>query len=1200
MAQKAFFVDERELLAIEQEKQKQEKKKLSKSSRTSKKKIYNCSTCGLDKTCRSPDMQRYGKCRAGIMFVGIAPGAEEDKNDIPFVGPSGEFLRQTLVDLNIDLDEDCSRTNIVRCKLPKNRNPKRDEILSCQSKLIQDIEEVRPRLIITLGKEPTNVLFRYLGKGTPGLGLTHGLVFPIQKWKCWLSSTFHPAAILRERDGRHQKVVGRDKIFAFDIDDAIFYSEREFPKILSREGCILVPDSERCIEVLERMSQSKDPVSFDYECTCISAFDKDARLLTVGVSNDPEIGYCIPIGMNRWNEVEVAHVYLALRKFLASDAPKVVQNYNMEELWSRIHVGQGMNNLCCDTMVAHHVVYCRKKTADLDFQVGLLTGDDYKGMVNTKRMSEEPIEKIGIYNPLDSRYTLLSYRTNIKKMDSGLREFNDLLTRGVVTMANLKERGVRIDQRLLNTLKDNAQDEVKELSDSLMLCKACRKYEKETGSALNVRSGDQLAKLLFTIYGDKSIKTTSGGKPCTDAEVIEKLYAKTKKEEIRTFLKILIDLKKVQSFSDKIDNFRKHICSDGKIHPSFHLDVAETYRSCIAEGTNIEVVRDVNRYPKGIPIEHVKEGDYVYCYNSNLDVCIKKVLWAGKTGHKEIIRLHWESSRGTKGYLDVTPEHKVRLVDGTYLEAKYLNNRNVRSGKQNKHVPGVQVLSLGRMGDNVVQTGKHFGLLDHRLVYENVNNTILPKHMVIHHIDGNHYNNVPSNLIAKARSDHSLLHCTFNEESRKKALSNRRKNVELGLTKLGRTGEENGNWISFSKFSFLRLLAEHSGKVTSIDLEHGTIQSKAKLFSINLKNVKDRYTKEGYYISLGKLKGLYTKGHDYACHVLRVNPYKLRRLYEQRDLEWNTPRKWANQYGTFSVNNHKIVDVEILNTSVNVYDIEVEGEHNFIANEICVHNSSSDPNFQNVPKHDDLLKLIRECIIPSPGNVFLEVDYDGLEVRGIAMNSNDRTLINEIKGGDSSDTHRLWASKIFEVPFAKVDKEQRFLGKNKFVFPSFYGAQPFSIANSLKMEEAYIKGKWDEFWRLYKDVKKWQDNVRAFYEEYGYIRGLSGYRRFGPLSVEQLYNTPVQGISFHLALDALIRIDGMLIGKLRRQGLRAVPIVQVHDSILFDCPINEIQEVVGVVSEIMKSKRFEWQLDVPLSVSWEKGEDWLNMKKLVV
>ena len=114
---------------------------------------------------------------------------------------------------------------------------------------------------------------------------------------------------------------------------------------------------------------------------------------------------------------------------------------------------------------------------------------------------------------------------------------------------------------------------------------------------------------------------------------------------------------------------------DGRIRPTFLLNGTVTGRisSCIRKGTKIEVVRDVSKYPNGINIEDVKPGDLVYCYDKNCKPTIEKVLDKVYKGKKELLRIHWiGSGRKSKGYLDCTPDHKIRLTTGEYIRADKL------------------------------------------------------------------------------------------------------------------------------------------------------------------------------------------------------------------------------------------------------------------------------------------------------------------------------------------------------------------------------------------------------------------------------------------------------------------------------------------------------------------------------------------------
>jgi hypothetical protein len=134
----------------------------------------------------------------------------------------------------------------------------------------------------------------------------------------------------------------------------------------------------------------------------------------------------------------------------------------------------------------------------------------------------------------------------------------------------------------------------------------------------------------------------------------------------------------------------------------------------------------------------------------------------------------------------------------------------------------------------------------------------------------------------------------------------------------------------------------------------------------------------------------------------------------------------------------------------------------------------------------------------------------------------------------------------------------------------------------------HIKKTQSEFWKTYKRVREWQDEQVAYYNTEGCYLGPMGCKRPGPLSLFQLYNNNIQGLAFHLLLDALQRIDDEMI----RRGMKSYAFLEIHDSITFDTVPEEARDVVDLATEVMCSKRFDWMRDVPLNVEWEAGFDW--------
>ena len=134
----------------------------------------------------------------------------------------------------------------------------------------------------------------------------------------------------------------------------------------------------------------------------------------------------------------------------------------------------------------------------------------------------------------------------------------------------------------------------------------------------------------------------------------------------------------------------------------------------------------------------------------------------------------------------------------------------------------------------------------------------------------------------------------------------------------------------------------------------------------------------------------------------------------------------------------------------------------------------------------------------------------------------------------------------------------------------------------------------DEFWAEFTGVREWQRNLIRFYNENGYVEGLTGYRCYGPLTAYQIYNFPIQGTAFHFLLAAMIEVDDILI----KGGFKTQLINEIHDAMIFDADPDEAEEVMKITTEAMCRKRWDWQA-VPLDVSWEKGVNWYEMKEIV-
>ena len=226
--------------------------------------------------------------------------------------------------------------------------------------------------------------------------------------------------------------------------------------------------------------------------------------------------------------------------------------------------------------------------------------------------------------------------------------------------------------------------------------------------------------------------------------------------------------------------------------------------------------------------------------------------------------------------------------------------------------------------------------------------------------------------------------------------------------------------------------------------------------------------------------------------------------------------------------------------------------------------ASEDPNVQNYPKRKR--KEIRGYVVTPDGRVFVfgAFDYGQLEARVCAMASEDKNLVDAL--WTDFDIHGHWAERFvvlypeikdwivseFEVDWdEKGMKTLRQEAKNKWVFPQFFGSSTKSCAMQLNLPEAIAEEAGAEFWDQFRGVKRWQKKVVESYSKKYYVETLTGRRRHGPLSYNQIINTPIQGTGADIVLDAQDRIT--MRGQLEERW-QLVPPLNVHDDLTFALP----------------------------------------------
>jgi DNA polymerase-1 len=254
------------------------------------------------------------------------------------------------------------------------------------------------------------------------------------------------------------------------------------------------------------------------------------------------------------------------------------------------------------------------------------------------------------------------------------------------------------------------------------------------------------------------------------------------------------------------------------------------------------------------------------------------------------------------------------------------------------------------------------------------------------------------------------------------------------------------------------------------------------------------------------------------------------------------------------------------------------------------------PNLQNFPKRSDTSREVRSSIRAPDGCTMLAVDYGQIEARVIAMFTKDKVFCDAL--WQRYDVHQEWAERIAAAVPSRVDKgdpkamkKLRTDIKNGWTFPLFFGAKLESAAGYMKIPVEAAQPLYREFWKQFSGVKAWQDQQLKFYNEYGYVECLTGRRRRGPLTVNKVMNSPIQGTAAEIVMDAMCRLyeDG---------DPELQPEINIHDDLTFvRVPLERAEQIAERVVDTMLKVPFDF-VNVPISVELSEGPNWLEMEEV--
>jgi DNA polymerase-1 len=238
--------------------------------------------------------------------------------------------------------------------------------------------------------------------------------------------------------------------------------------------------------------------------------------------------------------------------------------------------------------------------------------------------------------------------------------------------------------------------------------------------------------------------------------------------------------------------------------------------------------------------------------------------------------------------------------------------------------------------------------------------------------------------------------------------------------------------------------------------------------------------------------------------------------------------------------------------------------------------SSRSPNLQNIPKGP-----ARSIYVPTPGNIFIQADYNQIELRVAAFLAREETLLEAFKQG--LDVHRLVASEVYGKPMADITEDERFRAKF-IVYGLGYGRGAASIAKQYNMSKTAAEAFIAKYFARFSKIKAWRTELIREAQKNGFLANAFGRRRwfFDQQMHTKVYNFPPQSTAADILLCALVKLHDELPEPARL-------VLTVHDSVLVECPPEQEATVIECMRTIMQQ---EYLPGLPVPVKIKSGLDW--------
>lgn len=503
--------------------------------------------------CHAEGIRGRGSVTDGVMIIGIAPGKDEMTTQMPFTGRSGNLMSNILEACGWS-KEQCYLTNILCYQNPE---PSFEEIRECWPRLLAEVELVKPKLVITLGKLVSEIFFP-----TREFGLVRGMVDYYEPWQCHVMPTYHPAACLYSRDKGAGTGMASDIVFDFQ-KIPMFFSDLAagITTRMQRVQYELIRDAEHGQEILDTLPTDRI-VGLDIETT-----GQDQDLTDAHVDKL----LCVGIRISSGNLTDENLVYVFSPEIArACDWPKDRQwtghymTSDVQGMMSNIGIDLPIVH---DTLLLHYMIDERAgrfarhglKPVSRQYAYSGFYEDEVAEARKKNRMHLVPKHITHSYNADDvANTTFLAERLIPRVKAEGMWEVYERTIKFANVAKYMQYRGLHVDR---NRLADLGAEWIPLIVEKERTLHA--KIKELGGNVENLGSRDQMANFLFGTLRLPCNERTKTGKPKLDKDVLELL------EDAHPFVADLVDLNHLNKLlSTYVMGVRDDIKKDGRVHPN--------------------------------------------------------------------------------------------------------------------------------------------------------------------------------------------------------------------------------------------------------------------------------------------------------------------------------------------------------------------------------------------------------------------------------------------------------------------------------------------------------------------------------------------------------------------------------------------------------------------------------------------------------